>query len=709
MQKPPIASKKAKEIITHSHKRIDNYYWLNEKENPETIAYLEAENAYTESIMQPTKEFQQQLFEEMKGRIKENDASVPYFWENFWYYSRYETAMEYPLYCRTAEKPANLGDITTAKNEAIILNVNDLAKDYDYFSVGTLAISPNNKLVAYSADTVSRRIYTIYIKNLETDETLTDQIPETSGSVVWADNETLIYIKKDVDSLRDYQVFRHKIGTNFETDVLLFEETDETFYLDLNLSKSKHYVFIHALSTLTDEVRFLDLTNPNGELQLLQSRQQDLKYSAEHFGDSFYIRTNLEAENFKIVKTLITKPEISNWETVIAHRNHVFIESFDVFENFLVVEEREQGLIKFWITNWKDSKDEKNNLGHYVNFDENTYLAYLDINTNLATQVLRFGYTSLTTPISTFEYDMQSRQKTLLKEQVVQIVGGTFDKTNYKSERIWVEIPNNLTNQDEKETHETVKVPVSLVYHKDTKLDGTAPLLQYGYGSYGITIDATFSSARLSLLDRGFVYAIAHIRGGQELGRQWYENGKLLNKMNTFTDFIAVSEHLIAQNYTSKSKLFGYGGSAGGLLMGAIMNLRADLYAGILAAVPFVDCVTTMLDDTIPLTTFEYDEWGNPNEKIYYDYMLSYSPYDNIIAKKYPNTLITTGLHDSQVQYFEPAKWTAKLRELKTDDNLLLLHTDMSAGHGGASGRFKRLHDIALEYAFMFLLVGIRS
>jgi oligopeptidase B len=682
--KAPIANKQAKEITTHNHTRIDNYYWLNEKENPETIAYLEAENAYTEAMMQDTKVLQEQLFEEMKGRIQEDDFSVPYLLGNYWYYSRYYTGMEYPLFCRIAEKPSNFGDSKTFQNEHIFLNVNELAKEYSYFSVNSLAISPKENLLAYAEDTVSRRIYTIRLKNLVSNQNLTDTIIETSGTVLWADEQTIIYVKKDVESLRDYQVFRHKIGTEQAEDELLFEETDDTFYVDLSLAKSKKYIFVHSISTLTDEVQFLDLTNPNGKLQIIEPRTRNLKYSVEHWGNDFIIRNNENAENFKIAKTPITKPQKENWTEIIAHDANVFIENFDVFEEFLVIEKRENGLIKFQIYSWKDFGKP-----YEVEFDENTYLAYLDINNELHSTELRFVYTSLTTPSSVFMYNMQNKQKTLLKQQTVL---GNFDKNNYQSDRIWATATDGT------------KIPISLVYHKNTVLDGTAPLLQYGYGSYGITIDATFSSARLSLLDRGFVYAIAHIRGGQELGRQWYENGKLLQKMNTFTDFIAVSEHLISQKYTNKNRLFAYGGSAGGLLMGAIINLRADLYMGIIAAVPFVDCVTTMLDDTIPLTTFEYDEWGNPNEKTYYDYMLSYSPYDNVVAKDYPNILITTGLHDSQVQYFEPAKWTAKLRAYKTDNNLLLLHTDMSAGHGGASGRFKRLYDIALEYAFMLKL-----
>jgi oligopeptidase B len=682
----PIAEKQPKEIVTHAHPRIDNYYWLNDRENAEVIRYLEAENAYTDAVLAHTKDFQNQLFEEMKGRIKEDDNAVPYKIGSFWYYSRYEKGMEYPLYCRTRIKPENFADLSAVQAEEIILNVNELAKDYEYFSVGDLAISPNEKLLAYSFDTVSRRIYDIRFKDLETGEMLANTIAETSGEVLWADDQTVFYVKKDLETLRDNQVFCHKVhktAAQNQSDLLKYEEKDETFYLTIRKSKTKEYIFVHATSTQTDEVLYLKTAEPDANFVVLQPRIKDMKYEAEHFENLFLIRTNWEAENYRLVKTEIAQTSKTYWTDVVAHQADIFIEDFDVFQDFLVWEQRRNGLIEICVCKWGHDQTE------IVNFGEPTYLAYLETNTELDTKFLRFGYTSLSTPTTVFEYQMESKQKKILKQQVVL---GNFDQSNYKSERIWAVASDGT------------KVPISLVYHKNTKLDGTAPLLQYGYGSYGISIDASFSSVRLSLLDRGFVFAIAHIRGGQELGRNWYENGKLLQKINTFTDFIAVSEHLIANKYTNRQKLFAYGGSAGGLLMGAVANLRPDLYAGILAAVPFVDCVTTMLDDSIPLTTFEYDEWGNPNEKQYYDYMLSYSPYDNIKAQNYPNMLITTGLHDSQVQYWEPAKWVAKLRTLKTDSNLLLLYTDMTAGHGGASGRFNRLHEIAMEYAFMLEL-----
>jgi oligopeptidase B len=687
----PIAQKQPKEIVTHAHSRIDNYYWLNDREDAEVIRYLEAENAYTDAVLAHTKDFQNQLFEEMKGRIKEDDNAVPYRIGSYWYYSRYEKGMEYPLYCRTRIKPQNFADLSAVEDEAIILNVNELAKDYEYFSIGDLVVSPNEKLLAYSFDTVSRRIYEIRFKNLETGEMLANVITETSGEVVWADDQTVFYVKKDLETLRDFQVFCHKLhktAAQNEGDLLKYEEKDETFYLTIRKSRTKEYIFIHATSTQTDEVLYLALSYIEGNFVVLQPRIKDLKYEAEHFGNLFLIRTNWQAENYRIVKTLIWDTTKPFWKDVVAHDKDVFIEDFEVFKEFLVWEQRRNGLIEICVRKWGHDETE------IVNFGEPAYLAYLETNTELNVKTFRVGYTSLTTPTTVFEYDMSTKYKKILKKQEVL---GNFDQSNYKTERVWATASDGT------------KIPISLVYHKETQLDGTAPLLQYGYGSYGISIDASFSSVRLSLLDRGFIFAIAHIRGGQELGRNWYENGKLLQKINTFTDFIAVSEHLIANKYTSKQKLFAYGGSAGGLLMGAVANLRPDLYAGMLAAVPFVDCVTTMLDDTIPLTTFEYDEWGNPNEKKSYDYMLSYSPYDNVKAQNYPNMLITTGLHDSQVQYWEPAKWVAKLRTLKTDNNLLLLYTDMTAGHGGASGRFNRLHEIALEYAFMLELSKINK
>ncbi len=676
----PAATPKNHVHHTHAHTRIDNYYWLNDRENPEVIAYLEAENAYTETVLAATKDLRQQLFEEMKARIKEDDNAVPYLLGSYWYYSRYEKGMEYPLYCRTRIKPTNFADLSAVQGEEILLNGNEMAEGHEYFSIGDLAISPDENLLAYSVDVVSRRIYTIQVKNLQTQSLFADTLAETSGEVVWADNSTLLYVKKNVETLRDEQVYRHNLGKEQTADELLFEETDETFYLTIDKSKSKAYIFVNSHSTETDEVLFLPTATPTASLTVLQPRQRNLKYSADHWGNSFYIRTNYQAENYRLMQTATTAHSIENWQELVAHDSNIFIESFELFEQFLVWEQRQQGLIELCVRNWQTNQI------YSVAFDEPTYLAYLETNTEAQTTQLRFGYTSLTTPTTVFEYDLVSKQKTVLKTQEVI---GTFDKNNYQAERIWATAKDGT------------KIPVSLVYHKNTPRNGTAPLLQYGYGSYGISIDATFSSTRLSLLDRGFIFAIAHIRGGQEMGRNWYENGKLLNKMNTFTDFIAVSEHLIAQKYTNKDKLFAYGGSAGGLLMGAVANLRPDLYKGMIAAVPFVDCVTTMLDDTIPLTTFEYDEWGNPNEKVFYDYMLTYSPYDNVKVQNYPNLLITTGLHDSQVQYWEPAKWVAKLRTLKTDSNLLLLYTDLSAGHGGASGRFKRLHDIALDYSFL--------
>lgn len=676
---PPDVKQIPKELTIHGDTRIDNYYWLNERENPEVIAYLEAENSYTKAILKPTEELQKKLFTELKGRIKESDESVPYKSNSYFYYTRFETGKEYPIYCRKKE--------TLEAPEEIMLDVNILAEGHSYFQVGGLNVSPDNKLLAYGVDTVSRRKYTIYVKNLETGELLTESIPNTEGYSVWAnDNKTMYYVKKDEVTLRSYQIHRHELGQ--PSDYLVYQENDETFSVFITKSKSNKFLLIGSSSTLSDEYRFLDADKPNGEFKVIQPREKGLEYGVSHYGDFFYIRTNLNAQNFKLVKTPVNKTTKENWKDVIAHDENSYFEGVEIFKDFLVAEERRDGLSKIRIIKWNDNSE------HYLDFGEEAYSAYTSVNREFDTEILRYGYSSLTTPSSTIDYNMVTREKTVKKEQ--EVLGG-FDKSNYESKRIFA------TAQDGK------KVAMSIVYRKGIKLDGSNPALIYGYGSYGATIDPGFSSTRLSLLDRGFVYAIAHVRGGQYYGRQWYEDGKLLNKKNTFTDFNSCAEYLIEQGYTSKEKLFAMGGSAGGLLMGAIANMRPDLYKGIVAQVPFVDVVTTMLDETIPLTTSEFDEWGNPKDSVYYRYMLSYSPYDQVKAQDYPAMLVTTGLHDSQVQYFEPAKWVAKLRDLKTDKNVLLMHTNMEAGHGGASGRFKALEEIAMEYAFIFQQLGIKE
>ena len=674
----PKAKKIEKVLEIHGNRRIDPYFWLNERENPEVLKYLEEENAYCDEMMKDTEDFQQLLFDEMKARYKEDDESLPYFFNEYWYLVRYEKGKEYPIFSRKFQ--------TLENEEEILVDVNILADGEKFFEVGSVAVSPNNKLISYSTDNLGRRIYTINFKNLETGEVFQDQIFNTTGKVVWAnDNQHVFYIRKD-ESLRAFQVFRHQLGTNSEDDVLIFHEKDETFDVNVFKTKSLEYIFIASSSTISDEMRFIPAENVFADWTVIQPRIEDLEYSVEHYQDEFYIINNADdALNFKIVKTKVAQPGIENWVEVIPHRKETLLEGFEIFNDYLVLEERTEGLLHIKII------DNHSGNSHYLQFSDPTYTAYIGLNLEFNTQKLRFGYTSLTKPNSTLEYDMEARTTKILKEQ--EVLGGKFFVENYVSERIWA------PSRDGKN-----KIPISLVYHKNTTKSADTPLLLYGYGSYGHTVDASFSNVRLSILDRGFIYAIAHIRGGEYLGREWYEGGKMLAKKNTFFDFIDAGKHLISENYTSAKHLYAMGGSAGGLLMGAVMNYEPELFNGIVAQVPFVDVVTTMLDETIPLTTGEFDEWGNPKIKKYYDYMKSYSPYDNVEAKNYPNMLITTGLHDSQVQYWEPAKWTAKLRELKTDSNILVFKTDMSAGHGGASGRFESLKEDALEYAFLLKL-----
>lgn len=675
--KAPKAKKIDKILSKHGDQRIDPYYWLNERENPEVIAYLNEENKYTSEIMRDTEDFQNFLYEEMKSRYKKDDSSLPYFFNEYWYIVRYEEGREYPIFCRK--------HLTLEANEEILLDSNILAEGLDFFEIGSLSVSEDNNMVAYSYDNLSRRIYTIYFKNIETGEILEDKIENTTGKAVWsADGQYVFYIRKD-KSLRAYQIHRHKIGTDSKEDVLVYHEKDDTFDVNVFKTKSSEYIIISSSSTISDEMRFVPANDIFAEWKIIQSREADLEYSVEHFENDFYIITNVDgATNFKLVKTPVDKTTKENWTDIVPHREGILLEGFEIFNDYLVIEEREKGLLKINIRNWKTGETE------YLPFHDPTYTAYISINLEFNSEVLRYGYTSMTRPSTTFEYNMKTKTNKILKEQ--EVLGGTFKAENYISERIWA------TARDGQ------KVPISLVYHKDTSKSGNTPLLLYGYGSYGYTVDAAFSNVRLSLLDRGFIYAIAHIRGGEYLGREWYEDGKMLHKKNTFYDFIDAGKFLIKENYTSAEHLYAMGGSAGGLLMGAIINMEPKLFNGIVAQVPFVDVVTTMLDEDIPLTTGEYDEWGNPNEKEYYDYMKSYSPYDNIEEKEYPNILITTGFHDSQVQYWEPAKWTARLRELKTDDKLLLFKTDMSSGHGGASGRFESLKDDAFEYAFLLKL-----
>jgi len=677
MKEPPVAKKIPKELVIHNDIRMDDYYWLNERENPKVIEYLEAENAYTAAKMKDTEELQGILYEEIVGRIKQTDMSVPYRKGGFYYYTRFEEGKEYPVYCR---KKGNL-----EAEEEILLNVNEMAKGSDYFHVAGLSVSTDNNLIAFGVDNVSRRKYTIQFKNLATGEIYPDRILNTTGRATWAnDNKTVFYSLKD-DTLRSFKIQKHILGADVSGDQEIFHEADVTFGTGVYKSKSDRYLIIASDSTLSTEYRVLDADTPDEPFQVIQPREKDLEYHIDHFKDSFYIRTNYKAKNFRLMKTSVSKTSKENWTEVVPHRENVLLTQFELFEGFLVVGERKEGLPQIRVLPWDGGEE------HYLDFGEETYTAGISYNPEFDTGLLRFSYSSLTTPQSTYDYNMNSREKTLLKRQEVL---GDFDPDNYHAERLFAVAEDGI------------KVPISLVYRKGLEKNGNNPLLLYGYGSYGYSQNPRFRSDSLSLLDRGFVFAIAHIRGGQEMGRWWYEDGKLLRKKNTFKDFIACAEHLIAENLTSPDKLFIKGGSAGGLLMGAVINMRPHLFKGVIANVPWVDVVTTMLDDSIPLTTSEYDEWGNPNDKEYYDYMLSYSPYDKVEAKEYPAMLVTTGLHDSQVQYWEPAKWVAKLRDLKTDLNLLLLKTNMGAGHGGASGRFKRYKETALEYAFMLKLLG---
>jgi oligopeptidase B len=678
---PPVAKKIPKELTAHGDTRIDNYYWLNQRDNPEVLAYLKAENAYKEAVMKHTEALQEKLYQEIVGRIKKTDMTVPYKDNGYFYYTRYVEGGEYPIYCR---KKGRL-----EAEEEILLNVNEMAEGYDFYSVAGLSVSPNNNLLSYGVDTVSRRKYTLYFKELSTGKIFEDQIVNTSGRATWAnDNKTVFYALKDEVTLRPKKIMKHVLGTDSAEDKEVYFEKDETFDTYIYKTKSKKYLIIASDQTLSSEYRFLDADNPDEEFQVIQPRERDLEYSVDHYQNNFYIRTNLDAQNFRLMETPVDKPSKENWKEVIPHRGDVLLEGIEIFKKYLVVEERKNGLRQIRVIQWDDWSD------HPLDFGEAAYAAYVSINPEFDTDWLRYRYTSLTTPNSVYDYNMNTKEKKLMKQQEV---GEGFDSSLYLAERLYA------TARD------GTQIPISLVYRKGLEKNGDNSCLLYGYGSYGASRDPRFNSAMLSLLNRGFVYAIAHIRGGSEMGRYWYEEGKLFNKKNTFTDFIDCAEYLITQNFTNTDKLFAMGGSAGGLLIGAVVNMRPDLWKGVIASVPWVDVVTTMLDASIPLTTSEYDEWGDPSQKDYYDYMLSYSPYDNVEAKDYPAMLVTTGLHDSQVQYFEPAKWVAKLRAKKTDNHPLILHVNMEAGHGGISGRFRRHKETAMEYAFMLDQIGVKE
>ncbi len=675
---PPKAKKIPKRLKKHGHVRTDNYYWLNERENPEVMAYLKAENDYTEAVFnKPTKTLQKTLFDEMVRRIPQKDSSVPYTVNGYSYYTRYENGKEYPVYCRKK--------VTDNAQEEVMLDGNKMAKGHRFFDINNWEVSPDNNIIAYGLDTVSRRQYTLYFKNLKTGKTCSDKIPNTSGDIAWGnDNKTIFYSVKD-EALRPYKIFRHILGEPVKNDRLIFHEKDASFDTGVYKSKSGRFVVINAESTLSTEYQLLDADKPTGKFSVFSPRMKKVEYEIAHQGNRFLIRTNYKANNFRLMKTPLDKTGMENWKEVVPNRKDVLLEEVEVFDDFFVVAERKNGLLRFRVFNVKEGAD------HYLQFDEPDYAVYFDDNYAYHTDILRYGFTSLKTPNTIYDFNMHTGRQALRKRQ--KVVGG-YDPEAYVTERIYVEARDN------------VKVPVSIVYKKSFRKNGMQPLLLYAYGSYGYSMESSFRSSRLSLLDRGFAFAVAHIRGGEEMGRFWYEDGKLLKKKNTFFDFIDCAKQLIAAKYTTPGKLFAMGGSAGGLLMGAVVNYAPELFKGVVAAVPFVDVVTTMLDEDIPLTTEEYDEWGNPNDKKYYDYMLSYSPYDNVKAQDYPAMLVTTGLHDSQVQYWEPAKWVAKLRDMKTDDHLLLLWTNMDFGHGGASGRFEPLKETAMEDAFMLYLLS---
>ena len=676
--KEPIAEKIEKKLSIHGDTRIDEYYWLNQRGDKKVIDYLNAENSYRDLYMKDYKGLEEELFQEIKSRIKEDDSSVPYLDNGYYYYTRYEKGKQYPIYCR---KKGNL----EAKEE-VLIDANIMSEGYDYFRVGDIEISPDDKIMAYSIDTLSRRIYTIYFMNLETREIHKENIKNTSGSITWANNsKTLFYNLKDVETLRTDRVMMHNLNSN-NTDKEIFFEDDETFSVYSYKTKNDKYIIIGSSSTLSQEFRYVSADSPNKDFKIFQKRVNGLEYSIDHFNEKWFIRTNKDkATNFKLMICDENKTNKENWKDYISHRQDVLLEDIDLFNNHLVITERKTGLRRIEIRPWKGGDS------HYIEFEDEAYSLYSSTNLETNTNKFRYSYSSMTTPNSVIEYDMNSREKIILKE--TEVLGGKFDKNNYVSLRVWAPARDGK------------KIPISLVYRKDMYKNGENPLLLYGYGSYGITNNASFSSVRLSLLDRGFVYAIAHIRGSQYLGREWYDDGKMFKKKNTFYDFIDSGKFLIKEGYSNDEKLFAMGGSAGGLLMGAVVNMEPKLFRGIVAGVPFVDVITTMLDEDIPLTTFEYDEWGNPNNKDSYDYMLSYSPYDQVEEKEYPAIFITTGYHDSQVQYFEPAKWIARLRDRRTNNEPLLMYCNMDAGHGGASGRFEAYKETAMEYAFFISLL----
>ncbi len=677
----PHPAKKAKELVASTgDKRSDEYYWLNERNNPDVIAYLEAENKYADSVLAPVKELREKLFDELKARIKEDDSSVPYFKKGYWYITRYEKGKEYPIYSRKK------GSLEAA--EEIFIDVNELAVGKAYCQLGGFQVSPDNKTVAYGVDYTGRNLFKLYFKDLGTGQLISESF-DYAGSMEWAnDSKTILYDTKDKVTLRNDKVWRHKMGTDQKKDVLMFHEKDETQYAYLNKTKSDQYFLINCAYTQTVEVFYLDANNPEGSFKSIRPRESEFFYEISHKDDQFLIKTNWNAPNFRLMTTPVSDPKRENWKDLLPHREDVLLESLSVFKEYFVTGERKGGLSQIRVTSWADMSH------HYIETGEPTYACFIDNNPEFDTKTLRYNFSSMKTPATVLDYNMDTHQKEVKK--VAPVLGG-YDPNNYQTEYVWVTAKDGT------------KVPMSLVYKKGMKRDGAAPCHLTGYGSYGSSYDPTFSRDKVSLLDRGFVVGIAHIRGGMEMGYKWYEDGKLLKKMNTFTDFIDCSDYLVKEKYTAADRLFAEGRSAGGLLMGAITNMRPDLYKGIITGVPFVDVLTTMSDPTIPLTTGEYTEWGNPGNAAEYNYMKTYSPYDNMKKGNYPNMLVLTSLSDSQVQYFEPAKYVARLRDLKTDKNLLLFKTNMTGSHGGSSGRFERLKERAMEYSWMMGLLGMKE
>ncbi len=669
---PPVAERIAHRDTMFNDVRVDYYYWLRDRNNPKVIEYLKAENAYTEAMMAHTKSLQEKLYKEMVGRIKETDLSVPVKKGDYFYYYRTEKGLQYPIHCR---KKGSL-----EAQEEVILDENELAKGHKFFSVGVLEVSPNHRYLAYSVDTTGSETYTIYVKDLQTGKLFDEKIENTYYSLAWAnDNQTFFYTVLDA-AKRPYKLFRHRLGQPANRDVLVHHEPDEKFFISVRRSKSGQFIFLDLASQVTTETHYLKANDPEAQFRVFKPRKYKVEYYLSHQGNYFYILTNEQAINFKLMRTPLNKTAPKFWQTVLEHNPKVMLEQVEPFKDYLVVLLRDQGLKRIRVA------DLTQNEVHFIEFEEPLYTVSFTGNEEYNSEILRFNYQSLVTPSSIYDYNLKTRERVLKKQK--EVLGG-YDPANYTMERIWATAKDGT------------QIPISMVYKKGLKKDGSNPVYLYGYGSYGVSIDPRFSSNVYSLVDRGFVYAIAHIRGGGDLGRQWYEDGKLLKKKNTFTDFIACAEHLINQGYTSPQKLAIAGGSAGGLLMGAVVNMRPDLFQAVIAHVPFVDVLNTMLDPTLPLTVIEYDEWGNPNEEKYYWYIKSYSPYDNVTAQAYPNMLVTAGLNDPRVSYWEPAKWVARLRATKTDHNLLLLKTNMGAGHMGASGRYDYLKEVAFDYAFL--------